>query len=228
MWKQKIIEELKNKHKDGRCFVVATGTSITKEILDSIKDEISIGVGGIVYAKELWGFEPTYLCSSDFLNFIHLRDKFATVSSPIISTDFIFFQAQHIYNLDAYTVELFELFSRVIFVKWKNSPVAPTDVRSIDDISFDLNEGIVLTGTVVQDLALPLAYWLGCNKVYLLGCDCDLRGHFYDSSPNHLRKEVIDYYRIYAEKFALDNRELINLSPSDIPGLRKERLGDIL
>jgi len=71
MQKRNVIEGLKDKYKGERCFIVATGTSITKRILESIKDEISIGVGGILHAKELWGFEPTFICSSDFLNFIH-------------------------------------------------------------------------------------------------------------------------------------------------------------
>ncbi|HDK25881.1 MAG TPA: DUF115 domain-containing protein [Candidatus Atribacteria bacterium] len=226
MQNQKVIDELKDKYKGERCFIVATGASITKETLESIKDEISIGVSGIVYAKELWDFEPTFICSSDFLNFIHFYDKYIVANSPIISTDFIFWQGK--YNSQVYNKKLLKLFSRVIFVPWKDPHIAPVDVKSIDDISFDLHEGIVLTGTVVQDLALPLAYWLGSNRVYLLGCDCDSRGHFYNPAPNHLRKEVIGYYQIYAEKFALDGRELINLSPSDIPGLRKAKLKNIL
>ncbi len=228
MQKRNVIEGLKDKYKGERCFIVATGTSITKRILESIKDEISVGVGGILHAKELWGFEPTFICSSDFLNFIQFYDKYVSTSSLIISTDFIFWQGKLRCNSEIYSKKLLKLFSRVTFVPWKNPPIAPVDVKTVDDISFDLCEGIVLTGTVVQDLALPLAYWLGCDNVYLLGCDCDSRGHFYSSSPNFLRKEVIDYYQVYAEKFALDGRELINLSPSNIPGLRKEKLENIL
>ena len=116
------------------------------------------------------------------------------------------------------------------YIKWKNPQIAPFDIKSIDDISFDLEEGTIMTGTVVQDLALPFAYWLGCKDVYLLGCDCDTNGHFYDTkkTKNSLREETFGYYKIYKEKFQLDNKNLINLSPSKIIGLENQELEIVL
>ena len=219
-----------NIYKDKRCFIIGTGKSITKEILDRIKNEITIGVGGIGYAKELYGFEPTFIVSSDFLNFVDYYDALEPLSSTIITTDFVIWQAINVYRIRKVEPKISELLWESYYIKWKSPQIAPFDVKTVDDISFDLEEGTIMTGTVVQDLALPFAYWLGCNDVYLLGCDCDTKGHFYDTKEikNGLREETFGYYKIYKEKFQLDNRNLINLSPSKITGFKNQKLETVL
>jgi len=218
-----------NMYKDKRCFIVGTGRTITKEILDSIKNEITIGVGGIGYAKELYGFEPNFVLISDFLNFFDDYLALKSVSSALISTDFVIWQAANVYRIRKIDSRISELLKQSYYIKWKNPQIAPFDIKSIDDISFDLKEGTIVTGTVVQDLALPFAYWLGCNKIYLLGCDCDTKGHFYDiETKSSFRKEIFGYYKIYKEKLELDNTILINLSPSKIIGLKNQKLETIL
>ena len=219
-----------NIYNDKRCFIIGTGSSITKEILDSIKNKITIGVGGIGYAKDLYGFEPDFAVFSDFMNFVDYYDALEPLSSTLITTDFIIWQAMNVYGIRRVEPKISELLWKCYYIKWKSPQIAPFDVKSIDDISFDLEEGTIMTGTVVQDLALPFAYWLGCNDVYLLGCDCDMKGHFYDTEKkeNSLREETFGYYKIYKEKFELNNRTLINLSPSKITSLENQELKTVL
>jgi len=65
----KDINSLKDKYKNKKCYILGTGPSLTKEILDKTKDGVVISMSGIVFAKKLWNFEPDYLISVDYKNF---------------------------------------------------------------------------------------------------------------------------------------------------------------
>jgi hypothetical protein len=52
------------------------------------------------------------------------------------------------------------------------------------DISFNISNGTYLVGTVITDLMLPLAVWMGFKNIYLKGCSGGA-GHFYDTAPRH-------------------------------------------
>ena len=54
------IKQLKNVHKDQRCFIVCTGPSLTLSDVEKLEKEITFGVNSIVklYNKTMW--RPTY------------------------------------------------------------------------------------------------------------------------------------------------------------------------
>jgi hypothetical protein len=77
-------EKFKNIHQEQRCFIVATGPSLTFEDLNLIKNEYSFGVNSIAKILDKTEWEPTYYGIQD--RFVYgkleqdiLKSKFNTV-----------------------------------------------------------------------------------------------------------------------------------------------------
>ena len=56
-------------------------------------------------------------------------------------------------------------------------------------------------GEVVQDLAIPLAVWLGSKEIYLIGCDCDHTGYYDGHKQKHaLNDRKINQYKFFKNR----------------------------
>ena len=218
------IKDLKNKHKDKRCFVIGTGPSLTKEQIDKVRDEITISMSGIIFAKDMWNFEPTYLVSVDFGNFadpLFWEGYKKSNSTPIISK---WVNLKSIHFNYKFTPEQVEYLKKSIKVDFINKELYGPRLSGPEDISLDLSKGIYQCGTGIQDLCIPLASWLGCDPIYLLGCDCNDKGHYYEYKTDDTDNGVVDQrvknqYKYFAERIP----NLYNLNPAEesCPGVKK-------
>lgn len=234
--KTDFIKSVHNIYEGKKCFVLGTGRSITKEVLDVLKNEITIGVNGIAYAKEKWAFEPKYFCLSDFDAFqSEMFGVIEQLNCPIITTDYIKYQGIADYQMVPSDL-MKERWKKAVFVKWKDaktfrySTFPRTTLCDSNDISLNLLEGTAMTGTVVQDVAIPFASWLGCNEIYLLGCECDEKGHFYDPSntKSGLTPLLKHQYKYFQEKLLGEGKKLINLTPSQLPSIPNMHLNEVI
>lgn len=73
-------------------------------------------------------------------------------------------------------------------------------------------------GSVVFDCAVQLAAWMGCDPVYLLGCETTIYGHAYGEGyepPERIKERqemVLKSAEVAKKHFELNNRKLIDLS----------------
>lgn len=156
------IKQLKNVHKDQRCFIVCTGPSLTLGDVEKLEKEITFGVNSIVklYNKTIW--RPTYygIIDVNVYNKIKNEDisfrKYAFISDLFLKkvkkptfTDFM------VFPMDA-----FELLR-----------------KSNGDVHFsnDIYKIVYDVATVVYSM-LQIAVYMGFKEIYLLGCDCDYSG----------------------------------------------------
>ena len=232
--KKKSIEAFKNKHKGKRCFILGTGHSLTKDTINKLRNEITIGVNGIYFAKEKYDFEPTYICFTDRGCVTDEEDFNAIkkIKSTKIHSSFLYYHALGIDNSKLSKNQI-DFLSKCVCIKWKNAGWGVVfHLKDANDISFDLeNEGTAMCGTVIQDLAIPLAVWLGCKDIYLLGCDCTTDGHYYDNENviNNLNQYGYNQYKYFNDKIENEtDSSIYNLSPSIISGIKNKTLGDIL
>jgi hypothetical protein len=67
--------------------------------------------------------------------------------------------------------------------------------------------------TVIIDLCLPVAYWMGFAEVYLLGCDCDYgptgAAYFYDPARQDVPLDAADYLAGYWQNKVLSSYPLV-------------------
>lgn len=226
------FEELRKSQNHSRCFILGTGRSITENILKKLSNELTIGVNGIAYAKALWELEPDYICLSDHTMLTHPLDFEALKqsNSKKILSEFIYYHALCI-NVRSLTDDEKTFLSTATLVKWKNPGFKNQFwLNSAADISFDIEKGTHVCGNVIQDLAIPLSVWLGCKEIYLLGCDCDNSGHFYDPKEDTWRtnEPSIYQYKFFKERLDELNIPIYNLSPSKIPGIENKELDEII
>lgn len=194
-----------------RCFILGSGPTLNKVKLDCLKNEIVIGVNGVLRS----GFNPTFLCAtspnaieSDYIDImLNSKSKLLMASRIVDST------LKDICISNSQLIKVFHL----------------RCAKSYNFTSLyygDLDE-VMATESVVGDIALPLAVYLGIKNIYLLGLDGyrnPLKGnvrHFYkDNFHNYIRKYVFKndcYAQMWFAKIdvlaRLSGYKIYNLSP---------------
>ncbi len=214
------IIDLKDMYKGKKCHVFGNGPSLTEDIVNCARNDITIGTNGIVFNK--WNFTPTYYVLNDYsiitdLNYFkHIKH----IKSKVIISNWLLLklkQQQSILN-----DEQKQFLNNSIIIPTVNFPGIIPRINSLDDISLDLEKGTFICGTTILDLALPLATYFGCNPIIISGCDCQPNGHFYtykrdgveDAGPGD--RQVTLQWRLFAEKLKQANIKVYNTCKSNI------------
>lgn len=163
------IKRFADLHLGERCFIVATGPSITIKDLDILyeNNEVCIGVNRIYLAFQKTKWRPKYYAISD--------------------PDVTFFWKNDILNLDVDAKFISDIawnFSdaEVTSSMYKYHFIRQSEKEKIK-FSDDFSKGGYVGSTVVYDVALQLAVYMGFKEIYLLGTDCTTSAenkYFYD------------------------------------------------
>lgn len=204
------IEKFKNIHKNERCFIIGTGPSLNKTNFNLIKKEILFGVNTLYRGYKKFGIKCQYYACSD-KNV--LKNNFKDILR-IDTTLFLSSGAAKEY-----------LVKKNLYKKMqKREPILLQEkvpIVSANKFPKDITKGVYWGGTVIIDICLPVAYYMGFSKVYLLGCDCDYSGvHRFDGSKTDTMgmgasgewEPIFTGYRICKKAFEEDNREIINVT----------------
>ncbi|WP_233713702.1 6-hydroxymethylpterin diphosphokinase MptE-like protein [Lederbergia citri] len=189
------LRSIKGKHKGERCFIVATGPSLTIQDLEKLKGEITFSMNSICLAFDETEWRPTYYGIQGIHVFNQLKDhvtkldvqgKFIgdTISWPKIN------QNDYIYPLNL-------LNHSQTHKKYKTQ---------FSDNAFSVvYDGYSITYSLIQ-----IAVYMGFKEIYLLGVDCkypkDMNHHFKEYGhvdPTFLSavEKMINAYKV-AKKFA--------------------------
>lgn len=167
------IKALRNKYVGERCFIVATGPSLTIADLEAIKGEYSFSMNSICKLFNQTSWRPTYFGIQDSLVYEKLeQDIQNNVKSPVlvgsnlkkdfkISEEYIEFPFNHYYHEAQKDVNKY-------FVKFS------------DDCYEIVYDGYSVTYSLLQ-----IAIYMGFKEIYLLGTDCNYelgkKNHIVDS-----------------------------------------------
>ena len=155
------LRELAGKHTGKRCFVLGNGPSLKDMDINPLRNEITIGSNGVYRMFDEWGFCTTYFTMEDVAQVEDRRYELSSIQGPT-----------RIFGVDnAYCVEERDdtLFANVIRYShpsdswWKNF---------YPGFSIDFSSCVYL-GSTVSYLNLQLAFYLGCNPIYVIGIDHD-------------------------------------------------------
>lgn len=168
------IRSLKDVHKGQRCFIVATGPSLTLDDLNLIKGEHCFGMNSDVllfdktdWRPEYYGIQDEYVYNKlekEILNRLdgssisvfvsdNIKEKFQT---PVSFKPFFLNCLDH------------KMFHRNGYGTFKYSTDCYAGIYDAYSITFSI---------------MQLACYMGFQKIYLLGCDCNYnqkKGHFMD------------------------------------------------
>lgn len=182
LYHNRKIEKFKNRHKNERCFIVATGPSLKISDLDKLYEnhEISISVNGIFKAFDMTPWRPDYYTISDTYGVIQWKQEIINLE---IKEIFIADMAW-IFDSDEIKENMYKWHFQY---EWKEG-VAP-------DFSDDFSRYSYFGTTITYEGALQLAAYMGFSEIYLIGVDCCLYGskekqHFVEEYDDKETKKV--------------------------------------
>lgn len=183
------LKRFKDIHKGKRCFVVGNGPSLKVEDLDKLHEygEICFGFNRIcrVYDRTEW--RPTYFCVGD-PRVINVMEY----DIPKIEGNIFLGDAYHSYKNP--------IFSNVNYVHLNFEYYGDF----CPEFSRDITVEVRLGNTVVYDIGLQFAFYMGFSEIYLIGCDCSNFGECMDEN-NHFISNYIDKNEREAFKNAVPN-----------------------
>ncbi len=153
---QMEIRSWRDMYRGRPCFVIGNGPSLAKMDLSPLASEITIGCNGIYKSFPEWGFHTTFLLFEDTEQTELRGPDIHDVRGPI--------KMASIYNAYAFGADKNTYFfnaRRADGYYWKQ--LAPRFSEEFDQI--------VYLGSTVTTIGLQLAFHLGCDPVYLIGCD---------------------------------------------------------
>lgn len=170
--KYKKLLDYKGIHNGERCFIIATGPSLTMEDLESLKNENTISMNSIckLYDKTEW--RPTYFAVQDNLVFEKLQELIRKHKEvPVFISDNIpgkFKREKEWIEFPTDTkYHSYDILRKKYYAKFS-------------DDAYD----IVYDGYSIAYSCIELAVYMGFKEIYLLGADCTYLGekeHFVDS-----------------------------------------------
>lgn len=148
---------LRNKYAGKRCFVISNGPSLNNIDINKLRSEVTIGCNGIYKMFSQWGFHTDFLMTED-MEQTELRAKdFKKVNGPI--------KLAALHNAYA-------LSSKSNFLFFYVGARDATDYWSHYYPRFSKDfASIAYLGSTITYLMLQLAFFLGCNPVYIVGLD---------------------------------------------------------
>lgn len=163
--------DYKGIHNGERCFIIATGPSLTMEDLESLKNENTISMNSIckLYDKTKW--RPTYFAVQDNLVFEKLQELIRKHKEvPVFISDNIpgkFKREKEWIEFPTDTkYHSYDILRKKYYAKFS-------------DDAYD----IVYDGYSIAYSCIELAVYMGFKEIYLLGADCTYLGekeHFVD------------------------------------------------
>ena len=188
-----FINSLHNKFKGRRCFVIGNGPSLSKMNLDLLVNEVTIGSNGIYKLFDKYKFRPNYLLFQDSRTIL---GKAKEINELKGIPKLVSLNSSHLVKKDKYTY----FFNLANHLGWENiKSSSPKELKgNLPIFSNNFAEFASNMGNV-SHTAIQLAFFLGCNPVYLIGCDhsmADLIGEF---EPGHVKitKENLPIFEKY-------------------------------
>ena len=181
---------LKNRHPGRRAFVIGSGPSLNAMDLSWLKDEITIGSNMVFLATRKAGFVSTYHVCTDPTVMKKVHEDYRQMDTQIVAWVTAVERVEYDAANLAKTVEFAEPF------------------EDQEGYGHDLCRPLEVGGgrSVITALALPLALYMGCNPIYVIGCDCEQTGHAYvDPRQNaghtdaHYKDGIIPAFRAARE-----------------------------
>ena len=182
-------KQLNNIHSGRRCFLVGNGPSINTQDLTLLKDEVTIVATSFYRHRDAKEINPSYWVFADPQFWQNPKQYFIPTFNQALSKDIstrLFIPTGGFHYLN----------------KVNRGPLIDLHFYHYDpsrDINtpIDFGAGIPLYGQNVMHVCLMLAFYLGCNPIYFMGCDRDYWNmtreeydtffieHFYEESGNN-------------------------------------------
>jgi len=185
-------ELLRDKYRGERCFVIGNGPSLNRQDLRPLAGEFTIACNEFLRHKHFAVIDPDLLC-------ICSENLFGARKNAWVLPKQMRFDS-----------ELYELWeSRPNTITWvfpwyykpafDEQRIFPADkvryvffekhwefVQDTKTMNFDIaTQPLLNARSVLLNMCVPIAYYLGFSDLYLVGCDCDYYRETWEKEPEH-------------------------------------------
>jgi len=153
-WRRESIQKIKgnhNRYAGKRCFVIGNGPSLQQTDVSLLKDEYTFGMNRVYLAFQEWGFQTSFLVSVNDLVIEQCCQDFQRLDIP----KYFSWRARHL----LYPQGTPDIKTHFLFTTY-------TGPKFSRDVSKRLWEGATVTYVCLQ-----LAFYMGFEKVILIGVD---------------------------------------------------------
>lgn len=188
------LRKLKNSNKGKRCFIVATGPSLTFEDLRQLKGETVIGVNSLVKVLDNLDYVPDYLGIQDGGVYEKIGPLIEKCKVPnIFITDVLYAR-----KCNSKDDQKYILYPKYNCRHSSHSNRRPLSSGFSEDPSIVVYDGYSITYSMLQ-----IAVYMGFSEIYLLGCDCSYdvsseKQHFVESGYYDKIADTVGERMIYA------------------------------
>lgn len=156
------LKEWKDKYTGKRCFIIATGPSLTISDLEMLRNEYTFGMNSVCLLGDRTDWRPTFFGIQDEFVYEKVKD---TLLKENVGQVFVSSRMKKMFNLPDDWVE-FPIDGAY------NSYEMQYEHRYFTKFSGDAYN-IVWGGYTITYSIMQLAVYMGFKKIYLLGCDCN-------------------------------------------------------
>lgn len=169
------VRQFQGIHKGQRCFIIATGPSLTIEDIELLKNEITFGMNSITRIFDKTDWRPTYYGIQD-------RQVYEKMEGSILE-----------YYRDADNVLVADQIGRYFnvpdnFIQFPYNGNYHIYAGRYEDYSARFSDNayeVVYDGYSITYSLIEIAVYMGFKEIYLLGCDCNYpkgaKNHFVES-----------------------------------------------
>lgn len=188
--KYEKLSSLHNKYEGERCFIVATGPSLTIKDLEKIKHEYCFGMNSVVKLFDRTEWRPTFYGCQDPR--VYRQLKYDIDNSHFEYKFYGSFLKMYFKLTDEYVEFPIDLMNHPYNFKKYTTKFS-------DNCDIVVYDGFSITYSLMQ-----IAVYMGFKEIYLLGTDCDYSGE---------RMHVVEYKDKYISgKDSITNRLLYAFS----------------
>jgi glycosyltransferase involved in cell wall biosynthesis len=164
------VRGFRDRHAGQRCFIMGNGPSLNRMDLSKLEGEIVFGCNGVFLLYDRISWRPTYYTCVDSRV---LPDRAVEIDQMLRShPDMVAFFPTEIRE---HTGDRRKFAVRALIPPERGRYFLTEKPQSMDDLPFSMfsmsaNEGLVQPFTVAVTM-LQLAFYMGFDEVYLIGCD---------------------------------------------------------
>jgi len=208
--KYRNLKKYKNIYSGKRCFIIATGPSLTIKDLEKIEKEYSFGMNSIVKAYSSTTFRPTYYGIQDHIVYNELQNDIMTYYKGCDNVFIADRIATH-YSIDKLWNQFPLNMTYHAYDRWFNEKYYAS---FSDDIYKQVYSGFSITFSLIE-----IAVYMGFKEIYLLGADCNFdnkeKMHFaeygvIDKAIGSAKERNLAGYHIADEYAKANNIKIVN------------------
>ena len=164
------LKKYKNIHKGERCFIIATGPSLSLDDIEIVKDEITFSMNSICLLFDEIDWKPTYYAIQDIHVYKKLVDNIRkSRMKNVFISDFITRKFKPNKNWIQFPLNLLD----------HAYGLKKLDTKFSSDIYNVVYDGFTITYSILQ-----IVSYMGFKEIYLLGADTN----YEIGKPHHIKE----------------------------------------